>query len=279
MKNSVKGIWSTFQRLIEDQKWSSIISLGLSLVISISILSVIIFDDREITTLPSPPPELTGWFDYDLNLVAPAQLGIEQWQIGDYARYRKTNLVGGDAPSAPVFVDFHIIGELEESDAHRHWLKITGFRFFRHIPTESYRLVTVSDLRMTPLNRAYNFTRGYVPQLEITNQTSLQAKLIEIGPESIQTEAGTFECILYHAVLSDEETVLKVWVTSKVRPLGIVRVTSENEIMELVSFGQKMDITIPTLIEPVIQGISKLKESCTSCHEAGSCHERIFPPK
>ena len=279
MKISVKGIWSTFQWVIKDQKWSSIISLCLSLVISTSILSVIIFRDRGTHPSPSPPPDPTGWFDYDLNVVAPARLGIEQWKIGDYARYRKITLVGDDAPSAPAFVDFHIIGELEESDAHRHWMKITGFRFFRHIPTETYRLVTASDLRMTPLNRTYNLTSGYVPQLEITGQPSPQAKLIEIGPESIQTEAGTFECILYHAVLSDEKTVLKVWATSKVRPLGIVRVTSENETMELVSFGEKTDITIPTLLEPVIQGISRLESSCTSCHEVESCHERIFPPK
>lgn len=248
-------------------------------MISTSILSVIIFSDRETHTQPSPPPAPTGWFDHDLSLVTPARLGIEQWQIGDYARYRKINLVGDDAPSNPVFVDFHIIGELEESGTHQHWMKITGFRAFRHIPTDTYRLVTASDLRMTPLNRTYNLTLGYVPQLEIVGQPPSQAKLIEIGPESIQTEAGTFECILYHAVLSDEKTVLKVWATSKVGPLGIVRITSENETMELVSFGEKMDITIPELLEPVIQGISELKESCTSCHEVGSCHERIFPPK
>lgn len=279
MKISVKGLWSTFQWLIKDQKWGSIISLCVSLVISVSILSVIVFGEHEAPTPPPPPPKPTGWFDRDLNFVVPAQLGIEQWQIGDYARYRKTDFVGGEASSAPVFVDFHIIGELEESDAHRYWMKITGFRAFRHIPTETYRLVTASDLRMTPLNRTYNFTQGYVPQLELTNQSMPQAKLVKIGSESIQTEAGTFECILYHAVLFDEETVLKVWASPKVGPLGIVRITSENEVMELASFGQKTDITIPTLIEPVIQGISTLKASCTACHEAGSCHERIFPPK
>ncbi|MDE0322448.1 MAG: hypothetical protein OXN27_00870 [Candidatus Poribacteria bacterium] len=280
MKISVKGMWSTFQWLIKDQKWSSIISLSLSLVISISILSVIIVNRRETTTPPSLLTGPKGKLEYDLNLVASAQLGIQQWQIGDYARYRKTDLVSREVPSAPVFVDFHVIGELEESDVHRHWIKITGFRSFRHIPTASYRLVTVSDLRITPLNRTYNFTRNYVPQLVRTNQSyTPQAKLMEIGPESIQTEAGTFECILYHAVLSDDETILKVWASSKVRPLGIVRVASETEMMELVSFGEKTDITIPTLIEPVIQGISKLEGSCTSCHESESCHERIFPPK
>ena len=208
-------------------------------MISISILSVIIVNRLETTTPLSPPTGPTGKLEYDLNLVAPVQLGIQQWQIGDYSRYRKTDLVEGDTSSPPVFVDFHIVGELEESDAHRHWMKITGFRFFRHIPTAFYRLVTVSDLRMTPPNRTYNFTRNYVPQLEKANQTSPQAKLIEIGPESIKTESGTFECILFHAVLFDEETILKIWTTSRVPPLGIVRVASENEIMELVSFGQK----------------------------------------
>ena len=227
-------------------------------------------------SIPAP----TGKLEYDLNLVVPAQLGIEQWQVGDYARYRKTDLTNGDTSTPAKLVDFHIVGELKESDAHRYWAKITGFRSYRHIPTESYRLVTVSDFRLTPLNRAYQFMLNYVPQLMKRYQTDVpHAKLIKIGPESIQTEAGTFECILYHAVLSDAETILKVWATSKVRPLGIIRVASETEMMELVSFGPKMDITIPPLLDPVIQGISKLQESCTACHEFRNCHERIFPPK
>lgn len=253
-------------------------TLCLSIVISTAIVWVVIISRGERSTMSTPTP--TGELEYDLNLVPPAQLGIEQWQTGDYARYRKTDLTDGDTSTLVRLVDFHIIGELEESDAHRHWMKITGFQSYRHIPTESYRLVTVSDFRLTPLNRSYQFMPNYVPQLMKRYQTDVpQAKLIEIGTESIQTKAGTFECKLYHAVLPEQETILRVWATSKVRPLGIVRVASETEMLELVSLGPKVDIIIPTLLEPVIQGISKLQESCTACHEFRNCHERIFPPK
>jgi len=248
-------------------------------VLSIAILWVVTISRGEIIHRPIPAPR--GILEYDLNLIAPTQLGIEQWQVGDYARYRKTERAGNGMPSPPRLVDFHIIGELDESDTLRHWMKITGFRSFRKkFPLEYYRLITASDLKLSPPNRSYRYMPNYVPQLIKSDQTKVPpAKLIEIGPAAIQTEAGTFECVLYHAVLSDQETILKAWTTSEVPPLGIVRVESETEMMELISYGQKVDFTIPTLLQPVFQGVSKLKESCTACHEYGNCHERIFPPK
>ena len=118
--------------------------------------------------------------------------------------------------------------------------------------------------------------------LKFCDQTALPiAKLVELNREEIKTEAGSFECIHYRAELklNRNRSVLDIWASPTVPPLGIVRVRSENEMLDLISFGKDLEITVPSIFQPVIEGISKLDHGCTSCHGHENCHQSIFPPK
>jgi len=222
-----------------------------------------------------------------LNLIAPEQLGVSHWQIGDYAQYQY-HRYQSQSPSFPLStaeadktVAFHIIGELKVPTSRQHWMKTTGMHFFRQVPGDIYQLVRPDDMRMTSENRRYRFLQNYVPSKETFHDLSTLpvAKLVELGKEEIETEAGRFECMYYRVELGANSSTYKIWANAKVSPLGIVRMQSQNEVLELISFGKKIDFTIPELFQPVIQGISTLNYGCTSCHGSENCHEAIFPPK
>ena len=255
-----------------------------------------------LSIVPVKNPELEGvalapdtnGFKYSLNLISPAALGVDHWQIGDYTQYRYHSripqiplsiLSSADTDGISDFstqtVAFHIIDELEDADSHRYWLKITGMFFFREFPGDIYQLVTPNDMRMTSKNRRYEFLKDYVPSRvkHHDQSTTPLAKLVELGQDEVETQAGRFECVHYRAELGPNLPVLEIWANPKVRPLGIVRVQSQDEVLELTSFGQEKEVRIPKLIQPVIQGISVLGYGCTSCHGEDNCHESIFPPK
>ena len=222
-------------------------------------------------------------FMHSLNLIAPLQLGIDHWEIGDFARYRHREKQSEIRDEFDQEIGFHIIGELEKLGSHGYWLKKTGFPFHQKetIPMDLYHWVTVHDLRITSKNLNYEDPLNYFPsRFTSCDQTDIPlAKLIELGKAEIQTEAGTFECVHYRAELESNDKFLEIWAFPAIRPLGIVRAESESEILELIAFGQETEITIPRLIKPVIEGISTLKDGCTSCHGYDNCHKMFFPPR
>ena len=220
-------------------------------------------------------------FGYSLNLIPPEQLGIGQWQIGDFARYRYRRK---QAPASNQLLfdreaTFHIIAKLDDSG--RYWLKKKGFSYFRTVPKETYRYVTVHDLRITEENRRYDFHENYIPgKFSSCDQKNIPlAKLVKLGKEKIKTEAGTFECVHYRAEFGGALPHVEIWASATIPPLGIVRVRSETEMLDLLSFGQNTEIAVPKLIQPVIEGFSTLDFGCNSCHGNDDCHESIFPPR
>ncbi|MYB92494.1 DUF3108 domain-containing protein [Candidatus Poribacteria bacterium] len=221
-------------------------------------------------------------FIFNLNLIAPPQLGVRHWEIGDYARYRHRRKRSVHYDKLDREIGYHIIGALEISGDQGYWLKQTGFYYFRTIPRDIYRWVKLHDLRTTRGGMDYEYLQNYIPfRVEFCEQSDVPfAKLLKLGEERIETEAGTFECIHYRAELTElNREVLEIWVSPAISPLGIVRAQSENDILELISFGQNKEITIPKLIQPVIEGISTLDYGCNSCHGYETCHESIFPPR
>ena len=221
-------------------------------------------------------------FISNLNLIAPPQLGVRRWQIGDYAHYRHQRQRSENYDKLDREVGFHIIGALEISGDQGYWLKQTGFFSFRTIPRDIYRWVKLHDLRTARGGMDYEYLQNYIPfRVEFCEQSDVPfAKLLKLGEEKIETEAGTFECIHYRAELTEpSREALEIWVSPAISPLGIVRAQSENDILELISFGQNTEITIPKLIQPVIEGISTLDYGCNSCHGYETCHESIFPPR
>ncbi len=223
-----------------------------------------------------------------LNLIAPEKLGVKHWQIGDYAQYQYHQYEGQLQPSSPLFptdaektVTFQIVGDLKTTTSRRYWMKTTGLLFFRHIPTDLYQLVHPNDIRMTAENQGYRFIKNYVPSKEVYGDPSQLpvAKYVKLGKSIVETQAGHFECIHYRVELGPDFPTHEIWANAAVGPLGIVRMQSQNEVLELISFGHNGNITVPKLFQPVLQGISTLNYGCTSCHGSDNCHESIFPPK
>jgi len=266
---------------------------GINLLIS-SFLALVFFLVLFIVSVPEQnskmkramlAPEM-GELKYTLHLINPSELGIDHWQIGDYAQYEYRKYPSQSVPnvisdSSTKTLAFHIIDELRGTSSHQYWLKITGMIFFREIPADIYQLVSPNDMRMTAANRRYELYKNYVPsKIEYHDQSTIPfAKLVKLSQGKVETQAGRFECVHYRIELGPDLPAQEIWVNSEVRPLGIVRLQSQNEVLELTSFGQETEMTVPELMQPVIQGISILNHGCTSCHGYDNCHESIFPPK
>ncbi len=231
-----------------------------------------------------------------LNFVAPVQLGVDHWGVGDYAQYQYHRHRSHSSESTGTIeetespsgfsddfknVSFHIIDELTTPESHKYWMKIMGMLSFRNIEGDIYQLESPNDRRITSENRRYEFIHNYIPsKIEHYDFGDIPlVKLVKLGQATIETKAGRFECTHYKVELGSNLLTVEIWGTPKIRPLGIVRAQSQDEVLELISLGKKTDITIPKLMQPVIQGISMLDQGCTSCHEAGNCHKSIFPPK
>ena len=274
----LKYCYRPFKWISLSWKWNLLISLCLALPI------IWFYSARSREIVAKHPICYGSTFATDYNFLVPAELGVEHWQIGDYARYRRYIVdTDGELSVAKSLVEFQVIAQLGESDSSRYWLRSKGTRFYREIPQDLYQLGTVSDLRMSSHNRGYRFTQNHLPVILKCDQTSVSlAKLVKVRSEKVETESGEFQCVHYRGALMDpatyEERSIEIWANPTVRPLGIVRFRSDTELLELVSFGVETDIIIPQLIEPVIQGISKLEVSCTSCH-GRTCRESIYPPK
>jgi len=217
-----------------------------------------------------------------LNAIRPSELGVTNWKRGDFAKYR--NLMTYSNPGEPLpepkEVSYQIIGELKDGGRALSWMKVTGYEKDRAIPKDVFRLVTVNDLRITPQNRYYDYVRNYIPVNDTGAEQPVNSvpRLVAVGAEKITTAAGEFDCVHYRTE-SREKFSLEIWASPIARPVGIVRARSPLETLELLAYGNDTNVLYPKLIEPVLQGISRLERGCTSCHGFNNCHESIFPPK
>ena len=270
---------------------SLLISLVLASLIFGGIFVFALSSYEEVGIEGSPLDDIV----YSLNLISPQQLGVAEWQIGDYVTYRYSRklITPTHVPEqhwdteaiktylAPRDVKFHIVGELSPYEQKRYWMQTTGLLYFRTIPKDIYQLVSPADLRITPETPRFHFVKNYVPsRADLYRQTSMpKATLVKIDEVSLETAAGRFECIQYRVEFGPNSTPIEIWANPKVLPLGIVRVRTPKEVFELTAYGKDTEFNIPELIQPVIEGISTLKEGCTSCHGYSDCHEFIFPPR
>ena len=264
------------QRSFRDLKGTFLVSTCLAAVI---LLVLVLLREQETQIVDCTQESIA----YELNLIAPAQLGINEWNIGDYAHYRHRRK---ESPTSKNLlfdreVGFQIIGKLNTSDSHGYWMKKTGFFYFRSIPEEVYCYLTLNDMRITQQNRIYKFTQNYFPfRLKFCDQSATPlAKLTELSEETIETEAGIFQCTHYQVELGSNRNYMEIWASSSLPPLGIVRAQSQTDILELKSFGREREVVIPEMMQPVIAGVSALDYGCNSCHGYDNCHEMFSPPK
>ena len=276
------------RQTLQGWELSLIISICLSGVILAGIFVFRKVSDQEIETGKSLPGDMLQ----ALNLISSTQLGVPEWQIGNYATYQyriSPEMIASQRNKnipdflkmrlAPREAKFHIIGELSSSGQKRYWMRVTGFYFYRDIPRDVYRLVSHADLRVTPETPQFNFVRNYIPKRFETYQQTFTpiATLVKLGEVVLETPAGRFECIHYGIEVGGQSTEIEIWVNPQIVPQGIVRASTPRNILELTAYGQDLDINIPELIQPVIEGISTLKRGCNSCH-GSPCHEFISPP-
>ncbi len=274
---------------VQGYEVSLLIAVCLSAVILVSLSVLRYISDKDGGTRACPADDII----HTLNLIPSTQLGIAEWQIGDYATYRYSPMLKTPlsaitryfAPPAikvrlsPRNVKFHIIGELNKSGERRYWMRKSGFEFFREIPNAIYRLVMPNDLRITPESPRFNFVRNYVPEhsLDCHQMSTPLATLVKQDEVTLELSAGRFDCIHYRVEFGQNSIPIEIWASPQISPLGIVRVSTPSEVLELTSYGQDRDINIPKLIQPVIDGISTLERGCSSCH-GSPCHEFIDPP-
>lgn len=268
-----------------------------SFLISISLAVIILATIFVLSDLSSEPRGFTecstDYINHVLNLIPPVQLGVVSWQIGDYAQYQYTSKLiesrprleqyfgteGAEARLSSRDVKFHIIAELPITEQKSYWMLATGLDFFKAVPNDIYRLVSPAELRITPETPRFDFVRNYVPLPFKSCQQASLGKLIKLDDVELQTPAGRFKCVHYRVEFGADDEPVEIWANPKILPLGIVRINTPRENLELISYGRDTEFNIPEIISPLIQGISKLGDGCTSCHGSDNCHEIISPPR
>jgi hypothetical protein len=223
---------------------------------------------------------------YQWHLLQPDVFGVYDWTVGDVSRYQlKDPKNTGDRE-----ITFEVLAGLEPDHAvaqhyqlatgGKFWLKVSGFKGFREIPETLYHLASSNDLRVNNTWLSFRFKDDYIPlHNSVYDRYPLApfAALTKIGPEEIETPAGRFLTTRYEARIG--EVTLDVWTHPKVSPLGVVRIQGKDQSLELLSYGRRDGQDVPTIMQPLVDGTSTLKDGCRSCHKsAEECHIRVFPP-
>ena len=283
-----------FRQSLHGWRVSLLISVCLTVLILAGIFTVSSVlreaSYEEVGVAECPTDEIA----YTLNLISPSQLGVPQWQVGAYAVYEYkpkfsslTSMLdqffgteGTKAHLSSRDVKLHIVGELGASGGKHYWLKATGLAFFRSMPRDIYRLASHLDLRLTPETPRFDIVENYVPlRFMDCNQTSTPlATLIKLEEGEIETRVGRLDCTKYRVEFGAYSSPIEIWANPKILPLGIVRIVTPTEVLDLTSYGNDVDVYIPEQFRPVYEGISTLEGGCTSCHGYDNCHEFIFPP-
>ena len=283
-----------FRQSLHGWQVSLLISVCLAVLILASIftLNSVLREAsyEEVGNAECPTDEIV----YTLNLISPSQLGVTQWQMGEYAVYQYRpkfssltsmldQLFGTEGTKAHLStrdIKLHIVGELSASGGKQYWMKATGLAFFRSMPRDIYRLVSHLDLRLTPETPRFDIVKNYVPLRFIhCDQTSTPlATLIKLEEGEIETPVGRLNCTKYRVEFGPYSPPIEIWANPKILPLGIVQIITPNEVLDITSYGKDVDVSIPEQFRPVFEGISTLKQGCTSCHGYDNCHEFIFPP-
>jgi hypothetical protein len=217
----------------------------------------------------------------------PSAFGVETWNVGDFSRYHFDN----GRTDTEREVSFSVVGSLESDHAvARHhnldpqglyWLEVGGFRSFREVYQRIYQLVSVEDLRVRSSELSLLVQDGYFGlhnTLYDPYPPPPFAALTKLDEETITTPAGSFECDHYLVEIGEER--IEVWADPAVSPMGIIRVVTRDQTLELIEHGIQGIQPLSPFIQPLIDGRSTLVGGCASCHGSyHDCHTRIYPPK
>lgn len=226
-------------------------------------------------------------------LLSPGAIGVSEWSVGDTSSYRYSSAPtsGEDRRRAGTgaHVEVTVLGQARLTDAvvgrrarpGNHWLRWKNLELFRDQGIDVYTLVQVGDLRTSEEAPRYTNQPGYMPSIdEVVNlRTCPQAELQFQGRVEVDVPAGRFACALYEVRIGDDK--LRLWASPEVRPLGIVKLSSGHEQIELKEHRTgPTEVVVDPPMDSLVDGRSTLAYGCMSCHlEAGDCHSFVDVPR
>lgn len=197
-------------------------------------------------------------------LIPPKQLGIDKWDLGDYAAYQlKTNT---DSRRLSFSVDAQ-----ESGGGKRHWLRTDGLSQFNAAPLELWRLL--SEASLLPGTEADGFFyvgKSFLFPLYPAMFPPSPILLQDLGAETVQTPIGKFKCRHYfvqaRAPSGHLEPLLELWANTSVPPLGIVRARWRDETLDLVDVKAPLPIEIPDVLSETFNQNRAQDHGCAQCH-------------
>lgn len=185
--------------------------------------------------------------------ISPAQLGIQTWDLGDFAEYQlKTNTVSKQ-------ISFHVAANKKTHSSDKFWLKIEGLARFNEMDVDFWYLLSVNSLLPESDSDTVIFPRSAVPFFRQQHRyTPYPVLLTRAGEVNVETSSGTFKCQHYFAYLlapdGSRKPLLELWANSSVRPLGIVRARWRDEVLELVRRQNQPSYEISEILSKTIKG-------------------------
>ncbi len=197
-------------------------------------------------------------------LIPPKQLGIDKWDIGDYAAYQlKTNTENDQI--------FFSVPARESGSGKRHWLRTNGLTQFNAGRIELWRLL--SETSLLPGTEADGFFyagKSFLFPLHSIMFPPSPILLQDLGSETIKTPAGEFKCRHYFARVRAPsghlEPLMELWANTSVRPLGIVRARWRDETLDLVDVKSALLIEIPDVLLEAFNQNRLQDHGCAQCH-------------
>ena len=211
-----------------------------------------------------------------LLFIAPEQLGIYTWNVGDSAVYQlKTNI-------GPKQISFHISAQDGVKTSNEFWLTTKGLSQDQETNIDVWRLLSPKSIRPGSEKSGFIFANNGLPFSLPQRPIPPYPVILEyIDDEYIETAVGTFKCRHYFCLLQAPDgykaPLLEVWTNPNVLPMGIVRARWRDQILELVEMRNRPEPTIPEMLSRTMAatrhgnfqgiGISQHRTSvCTQCH-------------
>ena len=206
--------------------------------------------------------------------IAPSQLGVDTWEVGDYSKYRlKTNMHSRD-------ITFHVASAVDEA-SHEKWLRTSGVIDMNTASIEVWRLLDTRSIRPGSSKAEFFFAEGAIPfHIQQRDAGTYPVYLEHIGEVDVQTALGTFRCQHYFARLvspdGQYEPLLELWANASVSPLGIVRARWQDEVFELVETQGEYPFEIPEMLSTAMRrqdakkgdpAVKHSKSACSNCHD------------
>ena len=210
--------------------------------------------------------------------VAPSELGIHRWNIGDAAVYElKTNILRKQ-------ISFHVSAPARAQFSSEFWLTTKGLLQYNGTDIDIWRLLSLNALRPGSEREEFLFARGAIPFSIPQRHVPVYPVILKyIGDENIETPIGVFRCKHYFVELQAPDghyaPLLELWANSKVLPIGIVRARWRDQVLDLVEIQKHPSPTIPAMLSETIaatqrKNSQKIKVSepaasvCIQCHKS-----------